>query len=118
MLRTTSEPDTDAGATEAAGGLWGGLLTAVRHCCALVVTVLLSPRLWWRRRRPGTRTVIGTAAMILASSTVSLLLGLSTATASTPRWRPGWWPPAGSAALQQTLTRLLARITGTRGCCG
>ena len=24
----------------------------------------------------------------------------------------------GSAALQQTLTRLLARITGTRGCCG
>lgn len=25
---------------------------------------------------------------------------------------------AGSAALQQTLTRLLARLTGTRGCCG
>ena len=24
----------------------------------------------------------------------------------------------GSAALQQTLARLLARLTGTRGCCG
>ena len=84
MLRTTSEPDTDAGAAEAAEGLWGGLLTAVRRCCALVVTVLLAPRLWWRRRRRGTRTAISTAAMILASSLVSLLLGLSTATASTP----------------------------------
>ena len=84
MLRTTSEPDTDAGATEAAGGLWGGLLTAVRRCCALVVTVLLAPRLWWRRRRRGTRTAISTAAMILASSLISLLLGVSTATASTP----------------------------------
>ena len=84
MLRTTSEPDTDAGAAEAAEGLWGGLLTAVRRCCALVVTVLLAPRLWWRRRRRGTRTAISTAAMILASSLVSLLLGVSTATASTP----------------------------------
>ena len=88
MVRTSSGPDTEAdadtGTTERAGDLWDGLLTAVRHCCALVVTVLLSPRLWWRRRRPGTRTVIGTAAMILASSLVSLLLGLSTATASSP----------------------------------
>ncbi len=25
---------------------------------------------------------------------------------------------SGSAALQQTLTRLLARLTGTKGCCG
>ena len=88
MVRTSSGPDTEAdadtGTAERAGDLWDGLLTAVRHCCALVVTVLLSPRLWWRRRRPGTRTVIGTAAMILASSLVSLLLGLSTATASSP----------------------------------
>ena len=88
MVQTSSGPDTGAdaetGTAERAGDLWDGLLTAVRRCCALVVTVLLSPRLWWRRRRPGTRTVIGTAAMILASSLVSLLLGLSTATASSP----------------------------------
>ena len=50
----------------------------------LVVAVLVVPRLWWRRRRRGTRTAISTAAMILASSLVSLLLGVSTATASTP----------------------------------
>ena len=88
MVQTSSGPDTgadaDTGTAERAGDLWDGLLTAVRRCCALVVTVLLSPRLWWRRRRPGTRTVIGTAAMILASSLVSLLLGVSTATASSP----------------------------------
>ena len=86
MVRTSSDPDTKAGTgiAERAGDPWDGLLTAVRRCCALVVTVVLLPRIWWRRRRPGTRTVIGTAAMILASSTVSLLLGLSTATASTP----------------------------------
>ncbi|MFC2574103.1 MAG: serine/threonine protein phosphatase, partial [Actinomyces oris] len=88
MVQTSSGPDTgadaDTGTAERAGELWDGLLTAVRRCCALVATVLLSPRLWWRRRRPGTRTVIGTAAMILASSLVSLLLGLSTATASSP----------------------------------
>ena len=67
MLQTSSGPDTgadaDTGTAERAGDLWDGLLTAVRRCCALVATVLLSPRLWWRRRRPGTRTVIGTAAM-------------------------------------------------------
>jgi len=86
VVRTSSDPDTKAGTdiAERAGDPWDGLLTAVRRCCALVVTVVLLPRIWWRRRRPGTRTVIGTAAMILASSTVSLLLGLSTATASTP----------------------------------
>ena len=86
MVRTSSDPDTKAGTdiAERAGDPWDGLLTAVRRCCALFVTVVLLPRIWWRRRRPGTRTVIGTAAMILASSTVSLLLGLSTATASTP----------------------------------
>jgi len=88
VVQTSSGPDTgadaDTGTAERAGDLWDGLLTAVRRCCALVATVLLSPRLWWRRRRPGTRTVIGTAAMILASSLVSLLLGLSTATASSP----------------------------------
>ena len=46
MVRTSSGPDTEAdadtGTAERAGDLWDGLLTAVRHCCALVVTVLLA----------------------------------------------------------------------------
>ena len=85
-----SDTDADIGAGPGTGNvgraadLWAGLLTAARRCGALMLTVLLSLRTWWRRRRRRTRTVISTAAMILTSSTVSLLLGLSTATASAP----------------------------------
>ena len=85
-----SDTDADIGAGPGTGNagrsadLRAGLLTAARRCGALTLTVLLSLRTWWRRRRRRTRTVISTAAMILASSTVSLLLGLSTATASAP----------------------------------
>ena len=85
-----SDTDADIGAGPGTGNagrsadLWAGLLTAARRCGALMLTVLLSLRTWWRRRRRRTRTVVSTAAMILASSTVSLLLGLSTATASAP----------------------------------
>ena len=85
-----SDTDADIGAGPGTGNagraadLWAGLLTAGRRCGALTLTVLLSLRTWWRRRRRRTRTVVSTAAMILASSTVSLLLGLSTATASAP----------------------------------
>ena len=85
-----SDMDADIGAGPGTGNagraadLWAGLLTAARRCGALTLTVLLSLRTWWRRRRRRTRTVISTAAMILASSTVSLFLGLSTATASAP----------------------------------
>ena len=75
---------TESGTRSDTAGLWSGALTAARRCCARVVTVLLSLRTWWHRRRPGTRTAIGTTAMILVSSLVSLLLGLSTATASAP----------------------------------
>lgn len=86
MARTDTDTDTDPG-TGIAGraAQWSaGVLTAVRRCGALALTVLLSLRTWWRRRRSGTRSVIGTVMMILASSLVSLLLGLSTATASAP----------------------------------
>ena len=85
-----SDTDADIGAGPGTGNagraadLWAGLLTAARRCGALMLTVLLSLRTWWRRRRRGTRTVVSTAAMILASSMISLLLGLSTATASAP----------------------------------
>ena len=85
-----SDTDADIGAGPGTGNagrsadLRAGLLTAARRCGALMLTVLLSLRTWWRRRRRRTRTVVSTAAMILASSTVSLLLGLSTATASAP----------------------------------
>ena len=85
-----SDTDADIGAGPGTGNvgraadLWAGLLTAARRCGALMLTVLLSLRTWWRRRRRRTRTVVATAAMILTSSTVSLLLGLSTATASAP----------------------------------
>ena len=85
-----SDTDADIGAGPGTGNagrsadLRAGLLTAARRCGALTLTVLLSLRTWWRRRCRRTRTVISTAAMILASSTVSLLLGLSTATASAP----------------------------------
>ena len=85
-----SDTDADIGAGPGTGNvgraadLWAGLLTAARRCGALMLTVLLSLRTWWRRRRRRTRTVVATAAMILASSTVSLFLGLSTATASAP----------------------------------
>ena len=85
-----SDTDADIGAGPGTGNagrsadLRAGLLTAARRCGALMLTVLLSLRTWWRRRCRRTRTVISTAAMILASSTVSLLLGLSTATASAP----------------------------------
>ncbi|OMG10408.1 serine/threonine protein phosphatase [Actinomyces naeslundii] len=94
MVRTRmdsdSDTDADIGAAPGTGNagraadLWAGLLTAARRCGALMLTVLLSLRTWWRRRRRGTRTVVSTAAMILASSMISLLLGLSTATASAP----------------------------------
>ena len=85
-----SDTDADIGAGPGTGNagrsadLRAGLLTAARRCGALMLTVLLSLRTWWRRRRRRTRTVVSTAAMILASSTVSLFLGLSTATASAP----------------------------------
>ena len=85
-----SDTDADIGAGPGTGNagrsadLRAGLLTAARRCGALMLTVLLSLRTWWRRRRRRTRTVVATAAMILASSTVSLFLGLSTATASAP----------------------------------
>lgn len=79
MARTDADTAADL-----VTNLVAGVLTAVRRCGALALTVLLSLRGWWRRRRSGTRTVIGTAAMILASGLVSLLLGLSTATASAP----------------------------------
>ena len=85
-----SDTDADIGAGPGTGNagrsadLRAGLLTAARRCGALMLTVLLSLRTWWRRRRRGTRTVVSTAAMILASSMISLLLGLSTATASAP----------------------------------
>ena len=85
-----SDTDADIGAGPGTGNagrsadLRAGLLTAARRCGALMLTVLLSLRTWWRRRRRKTRTVVSTAAMILASSTVSLFLGLSTATASAP----------------------------------
>ena len=79
MARTDADTAADLVAD-----LVSGVLTAARRCGALALTMLLSLRGWWRRRRSGTRTVIGTSAMILASSLVSLLLGLSTATASAP----------------------------------
>ena len=78
MTRTDSDTRSDA------AGPWRGVLTAARDRCVRVVTVPLSLRTWWRRRCSGTRTAIGTTAMILASGLVSLLLGLSTATASAP----------------------------------
>lgn len=90
MARTDTGSDADTGADIGPGlagraaDLWAGALTIARRCGALALTVALSPRTWWRRRRSSTRTVIGTTAMILASSMVSLLLGLSTATASAP----------------------------------
>ena len=89
-MDSDSDTDTDIGTGPGTGNagraadLWAGLLTAARRCGALMLTVLLSLRTWWRRRRRGTRTVVSTAAMILASSMISLLLGLSTATASAP----------------------------------
>ena len=89
-MDSDSDTDADIGAAPGTGNagraadLWAGLLTAARRCGALMLTVLLSLRTWWRRRRRGTRTVVSTAAMILASSMISLLLGLSTATASAP----------------------------------
>ena len=79
MARTDADTAADLVAD-----LVTGVLTAARRCGALALTMLLSLRGWWRRRPSGTRTVIGTSAMILASSLVSLLLGLSTATASAP----------------------------------
>ena len=90
MVRPGTDTDTDTDADKGTGvaaraaDLWTGLLTAVRRCDALALTVLLSVRTRWRRLRSGTRTVLGTTAMILASSLASLLLGLSTATASAP----------------------------------
>ena len=78
MTRTDSDTRSDA------AGPWRGVLTAARDRCVRVFTVPLSLRTCWRRRRSGTRTAIGTTAMILASGLVSLLLGLSTATASAP----------------------------------
>ena len=86
MVRPGTDTDADKGTGVAAraADLWTGLLTAVRRCGALALTVLLSVRTRWRRLRSGTRTVLGTTAMILASSLASLLLGLSTATASAP----------------------------------
>ena len=90
MARTDTGSDADTGAdigpglADRAADLCSGLLTAARRCGALALTMVLSLRTWWRRRRSGTRTVIGTTAMILASILVSLLLGLSTATASAP----------------------------------
>lgn len=81
---TEADTNVDTGAVGRAVDLWTGALTAARRCGALVLTVLLSARTWWRRLRSGTRAVISTAAMILTSSLVSLLLGLSTATASAP----------------------------------
>ena len=81
---TEADTNVDTGAVGRAVDLWTGALTAARRCGALVLTVLLSARTRWRRLRSGTRAVISTAAMILTSSLVSLLLGLSTATASAP----------------------------------
>ena len=81
---TEADTNVDTGTVGRAADLWTGALTAARRCGALVLTVLLSARTRWRRLRSGTRAVISTAAMILASSLVSLLLGLSTATASAP----------------------------------
>ena len=81
---TEADTNVDTGTVGRAADLWTGALTAARRCGALVLTVLLSARTRWRRLRSGTRAVISTAAMILTSSLVSLLLGLSTATASAP----------------------------------
>ena len=81
---TEADTNVDTGTVGRAVDLWTGALTAARRCGALVLTVLLSARTRWRRLRSGTRAVISTAAMILTSSLVSLLLGLSTATASAP----------------------------------
>ena len=81
---TEADTNVDTGTVGRAADLWTGALAAARRCGALVLTVLLSARTRWRRLRSGTRAVISTAAMILTSSLVSLLLGLSTATASAP----------------------------------
>ena len=81
---TEADTNVDTGTVGRAADLWTGALTAARRGGALVLTVLLSARTRWRRLRSGTRAVISTAAMILTSSLVSLLLGLSTATASAP----------------------------------
>ena len=81
---TEADTNVDTGTVGRAADLWTGALTAARRCGALVLTVLLSARTRWRRLRSGTRAVISTAAMILTSSLVSFLLGLSTATASAP----------------------------------